>query len=53
MFLPLVLILPMFLGIDGVLYSGPIADGLAFLIAASFYYMEVKNLKKQEAKEEI
>ncbi len=53
LFLPLVLILPMFLGIDGVLYSGPIADGLAFLIAASFYYMEVKNLKKQEAKEEI
>lgn len=53
LFLPLVLILPMFLGIDGVLYSGPIADGLAFLITIGFYYVEAKKLKKQEKKEEM
>ena len=48
LFLPLVLVLPLFLGIDGVLYSGPIADGLAFLIAMVFYWCEVRKLKKAE-----
>lgn len=51
LFLPLVLILPMFFGIDGVLYSGPITDGLAFLITIGFYYVEVKKFKKQEEQE--
>lgn len=31
--LPLILILPFFMGIDGVLWSGPIADGLAGIIS--------------------
>ncbi|MCR5580782.1 MAG: MATE family efflux transporter [Pseudobutyrivibrio sp.] len=29
---PLILILPLFFGLDGVLYSGPIADALSFII---------------------
>ena len=42
-FLPLVLILPRFLGIDGVLYAGPIADAAAAVMAIVFYRMEVRH----------
>ena len=31
--IPLVLILPRFFGIDGILFAGPIADGMAFMAA--------------------
>lgn len=48
LFLPLVLILPLFFGIDGVLFSGPIADGSAAIIAFAFYAAEVKHMKKLE-----
>ena len=45
LFLPLVLILPLFMGIDGVLYSGPIADCVAAVIAIIFYRMEIKHFQ--------
>ncbi len=43
--LPLILILPMFYGIDGVMYAGPIADAAAVILAAYFALREMKNMK--------
>ena len=47
-FIPLVLILPLYLGIDGALFAAPIADLVAAIIAAFFLFRERKiitNLK--------
>ena len=41
--LPLVIILPTFLGIDGLLYAGPIADGLAGVICIMMMFKEFKK----------
>lgn len=38
--LPLIIILPLFWGIDGIMYAGPVADGLAFLISVVFIMRE-------------
>lgn len=46
--LPLVLILPFIFGIDGVLFSGPIADGAADMIAVIFTAHEFKLMKQME-----
>lgn len=45
--LPLIIILPIFFGINGMLYSGPIADGLAFAVAMFFV---VKEFRREEYK---
>lgn len=45
--IPLVVILPMFFGIGGALYAGPIADTLAFAITMMFLRAEIKNLKQK------
>lgn len=42
---PMLLILPFFLGLDGVLYAGPIADFGTALIIALFVLPELKKLK--------
>ena len=44
--IPAMIILGNMFGIMGVLYSGPVADGLAFIIATILLVLEVKNLKK-------
>ena len=41
--LPLILILPMFMGIDGILYAGPIADAMAGIIAIIMILRELKS----------
>ncbi len=48
--LPLVIILPKILGIDGVMYAGPIADSIAFVTAIVLIGKEVKsmNIKMKE-----
>jgi len=43
--IPAVIILPRFLGIEGVLWAGPAADGLAFLLALAVTAREIKNLR--------
>ncbi len=52
-FIPLVYILPQFLGIDGVLLTGPIADMAAAIVAFTLFFIEIKKLdemaKIQEA----
>lgn len=44
---PLILIIPLFLGIDGILYAGPIADTLAFVMSVSFVAYEFKKMKNE------
>ena len=43
--IPLMLILPLFMGIDGILFAGPISDILACLIAIMFIVIEFKKIK--------
>lgn len=40
--LPLIVIFPLFLGIDGIMYAGPIADLMAALISAFMLIREIK-----------
>ena len=44
--IPLLLILPLFLGIFGVLLAGPIADFIAFVVSAALVRREFKRLSK-------
>lgn len=43
--IPLLLIMPVFFGIDGVLYAAPIADTLAFFLSAAMIVYNFKKLK--------
>ena len=45
--IPLVLILPLFWGLEGILYAGPGADLIAVLIAGILIFRELKHLKKR------
>ena len=45
--LPAMIILGNFFGIQGVLYAGPVADGIAFVIAATLLILEVRSLGKK------
>lgn len=47
--LPLIVILPIFLGIDGVVYAGPVADAAAAIVAAVLILREMKNMAALEA----
>ncbi len=42
--LPLILIVPLFMGIDGIMYAGPVADGLAALVAATMVGFELRQI---------
>ena len=46
LFIPLLLILPLFLNMDGVLYAGPTADFLAMVIALLVVRPELKKMKE-------
>ena len=46
--LPLIIIFPIFMGIDGVMYAGPIADAAAAIVCGYFTIRELKELKKPE-----
>ncbi|HBC92744.1 MAG TPA: MATE family efflux transporter [Pelotomaculum sp.] len=48
LFIPLLLILPNFWGINGVWRTAPIADGLAVLLTATLIYLEMKNLPQNQ-----
>lgn len=48
-FVPVAIILPMFLGVTGVLWTGPVADGLAFILSLMLIIYERKQLKKVPA----
>ena len=42
--LPLIVVLPLFIGIDGIMYSGPIADFIAGTVSILMIYVEFKNI---------
>ncbi len=42
--LPLLLILPLFMGIDGIMYAGPVADLLAAVISGCFLTVELRKM---------
>lgn len=46
--LPLLVLLPRFMGVEGVMYAGPASDLVAFLTAASLLYMEMKHMPNTE-----
>lgn len=48
--LPLIVILPMFFGIDGVLFSAPIADFVSAMLALFLVVRKLKQLKEEEEK---
>lgn len=50
-FVPAAVLLPKFLGVVGVLWTGPVADGLAFLLSVGLLIYERKQLKEIEQAE--
>jgi len=48
--IPAMIILGSMFGIMGVLFAGPVADGLAFIVAAILLTLEVKHLKQGKTK---
>lgn len=46
--IPLLLILPQFLGLTGVLYAGPIADLMAFLLSVTMITLNFRKLDAQQ-----
>lgn len=51
--LPLLVILPLLMGIDGILYAGPIADMVAAVVAIIMVMLEFKTMNRLERSEEI
>lgn len=55
--IPLILILPMIFGLNGILYAGPIADITSGIVVFGFISHEMKKLDKQiedeDGKEEL
>jgi len=47
--LPFMIGLPLIMGIDGIMYSGPIADLLAAIVSAVMLYKELKVLNKEKS----
>ena len=50
--IPLILLLPLIWGYDGVLFSGPLGDAIAFILAFFIMRREIVKLKKQERVED-
>ncbi len=51
--IPAMLILSNIFGLMGVLYAGPVADGIAFVLSAIFLIVEMKHLKQTGEKKEV
>lgn len=50
-FIPLLLILPHFWGMDGVWRTAPISDGLSAALTAVFIYVEMKKMRREETRQ--
>lgn len=48
--LPLIIILPLFMGIDGIMYAGPVADFIAAAVSIGMTYAQFKNIESREIK---
>ena len=49
--IPLVLILPLFFGLDGILFAGPSADSIAFIVTICLIAREMKKMKQMETEQ--
>jgi Na+-driven multidrug efflux pump len=47
--LPLIILFPLYWGIDGIMYAGPVADSAAAMVAIFFIIREIKAMKRLEA----
>ena len=47
-FVPLLIILPLFFGLDGIIYSGPAADGTAFVVCLALVLREFSHPEWKE-----
>lgn len=48
--IPLIIILPRYLGIDGIMYAGPISDVVAFVTISILISWQMRSMSKMEAK---
>lgn len=46
--IPAAVVLPIYMGVTGVLWSGPVADGLAFILSFALIGYEMKKLSRME-----
>ncbi len=46
--IPLLLIFPLFWGLDGILFAAPVSDALAFFVVLGFIVYEMRNMTKKE-----
>ena len=51
--IPAMIILSNIFGLMGILYAGPVADGIAFILSLVFLVIEVKKLKQIDDKNEV
>lgn len=51
--IPLLVLLPIAFGLNGILYAGPIADSLACVLSLSLVYFSFKKMAEQEQKEKL
>ena len=51
--LPLIVIFPIFMGIEGIMYAGPIADFIAAMISAVMLKKAVSRMGRAETEEQI
>ena len=49
--LPMLLILPQFFGLNGVLFAGPVSDGLAAMLSITMVTINFKGMAKLQEKE--
>jgi putative MATE family efflux protein len=48
--IPLIILLPYWMGIDGLMYAGPIADGAAAVLAITFATRQLRWMQREEKK---
>ena len=51
--IPVAVVLPIYMGVTGVLWAGPVADGLAFILAFILIGFEIKKLNHMPAAAEL
>lgn len=51
--LPMLVIFPIFFGISGILYAGPVSDGIACLLSLSMVFYNFKKLGRKTGQETI
>lgn len=52
-FVPLILILPNFFGIEGILFAAPIADFIAMIVAAVLTFAFMRSMKTEQTENKI